>query len=518
MSFALAKQVIDQAVRACIGCGACTGRCAVLEERDASGALLPVREGGAGKALVGGQRACVRAATVGEDAPTTCAPMSADEAGAGMTVGSLASLFSLVENAEDVAAVASAHPAVVFAARRCFMCGYCTLKCPTNVDARGMFTALRELFSLGGVVDDSGFTMTQVDKEWHCFSAYRAVYGIWYVDLPQIEDAPALGADTLFFPGCPLASYSPDLTRQAFAWLQENAGSVVFTDACCGSPLKTAGYGDRADAYKKSLVERMIAAGIHRVVCVCPGCAEELAAAAAAQGAALEMVALPQLLADAGVRVSAKRARELVAQAAAEVREASGATEAGEAVASNALSHVGESAGVQSDASEVADVCAAASASKTASETAVEVCIAPFDSCHDREGVFGGPLRMLLQAQDVRVVEMLHHGTNALCCGGAGAVSLVDPAIKEQRIDYLLKDEAAQTGAELLVSNCPTCTYTAAQKRRADIKAGRAVSKAVPCNYMELIFPGRFDWNQVFDQLEGMWSGQYAAWVRSVLL
>ena len=513
MSFSLAKQVIDQAVRACIGCGACTGRCAVLEERDASGALLPMREDGAGKA---------------------------SEAFAGMTVGSLASLFSLVENAEDVAAVASAHPAAVFAARRCFMCGYCTLGCPTSVDARGMFTALRELFSLGGVVDGSGFTMTQVDKEWHCFSAYRAVYGIWYVDLPPIEDAPALGADTLFFPGCPLASYSPDLTRQAFAWLQENAGPVVFTDACCGSPLKTAGYGDRADAYKKSLVERMVAAGVHRVVCVCPGCAEELAAAASAQGAALEMVALPQLLADAGVRVSVNRARELVAQAATEVREASGAAEAGEVATADALSHAGESAGAQPDATEVADACAAPSAGETAGaqpeatevadacaalsagETAGEIAdavrIAPFDSCHDREGVFGGPLRTLLQAQDIRVVEMLHHGANALCCGGAGAVSLVDPAIKEQRIDYLLKDEAAQAGAELLVSNCPTCTYTAAQKRRADIKAERAVSKAVPCNYLELIFPGRFDWNQVFDQLEGMWSGQYAAWVRSVLL
>ncbi len=483
MSFSLAKQEIDQAVRACIGCGACTGRCAVLEERDASGALLPVREGEAG-----------------------------------MTVGSLASLFSLVENAEDVAAVASAHPAAVFAVRRCFMCGYCTLGCPTNVDARGMFTALRELFSLGGVVDDSGFTMTQVDREWHCFSAYRAVYGIWYVDLPSIEDAPALGADTLFFPGCPLASYSPDLTRQAFSWLQENTVPVVFTDACCGSPLKTAGYSDRADAYKKSLVERMVAAGIHRVVCVCPGCAEELAATAAAQGAALEMVALPQLLADAGVRVSAKRARELVAQAAAEAREASSAVEAGEAVDANALSHTGGTAGAQPEATEVADACAAPSASETADETADAVRIAPFDSCHDREGVFGGPLRMLLQTQDVQVVEMLHHGANTLCCGGAGAVSLVDPAIKEQRIDYLLKDEAAQTGAELLVSNCPTCTYTAAQKRRADIKAGRAVSQAVPCNYLELIFPGRFDWDQVFDQLEGMWSGQYAAWVRSVLL
>ena len=270
MSFLLAKQAIDQAARACIGCGACTGRCAALEERDASGALLPAREDGAGKASADGRHARACAATAGE-------------AFAGMTVGSLASLFSLVENAEDVAAVASAHPAAVFAVRRCFMCGYCTLGCPTNVDARGMFTALRELFSLGGVVDGSGFTMTQVDKEWHCFSAYRAVYGIWYVDLPSIEDAPALGADTLFFPGCPLASYSPDLTRQAFAWLQENAGSVVFTDACCGSPLKTAGYGDRADAYKKSLVERMVAAGIRRVVCVCPGCAEELAAAATAQ-------------------------------------------------------------------------------------------------------------------------------------------------------------------------------------------------------------------------------------------
>ncbi len=483
MSFSLAKQVIDQAVRACIGCGACTGRCAVLEERDASGALLPVREGGAD-----------------------------------MTVGSLASLFSLVENAEDVADVASAHPAAVFAVRRCFMCGYCTLKCPTHVDARGMFTALRELFALGGVVDGSGFTMTQVDKEWHCFSAYRAVYGIWYVDLPQIEDAPALGADTLFFPGCPLASYSPDLTRQAFAWLQENAGPVVFTDACCGSPLKTAGYGDRADTYKKSLIERMVAAGIKRVVCVCPGCAEELASAATAQGAALEMVALPQLLADAGVRVSADRVRELTAQAAAAAQEASGTAVANKVATAGALSCAGEPAGAQPGATEAQDACAAASAGGNTGETAGAVRIAPFDSCHDREGVFGGPLRTLLQAQDVRVVEMLHHGANALCCGGAGAVSLVDPAIKEQRIDYLLKGEAAQTGAELLVSNCPTCTYTAAQKRRADIKAGCAVSKAVPCNYLELIFPGRFDWNQVFDQLEGMWSGQYAAWVRSVLL
>lgn len=518
MSFSLAKQVIDQVVHACIGCGACTGYCAVLEERDASGALLPVREGGAEKVPADGRHACARAATAGADALATCAPMSAGEAFVGMTVGSLASLFSLMENAEDVAVVASEHPAAVFAVRRCFMCGYCTLKCPTNVDARGMFTALRELFSLGGVVDDSGFTMTQVDKEWHCFSAYRAVYGIWYVDLPQIEDAPALGADTLFFPGCPLVSYSSDLTRQAFAWLQKNAGPVVFTDACCGSPLKTAGYGDRADVYKKSLIKRVVAAGIRRVVCVCPGCAEELASAAAAQDAALETVALPQLLADAGMRVSANRARELVVQAAAEEREASGAAEVGEAAGAGALAHAGESAGVQPEATEAADACAALSVGETAGEIADAVRIAPFDSCHDREGVFGDPLRTLLQTQGVEVVEMLHHGANALCCGGAGAVSLVDPAIKEQRIDYLLKGEAAQTGAELLVSNCPTCTYTAAQKRRADIKAGRAVSQAVPCNYLELIFPGRFDWNQVFDQLEGMWSGQYAAWVRSVLL
>lgn len=579
MSFISAKQVIDQAVSLCIECSACTRRCAVLEEKDAAGNPLAVRESGVIRSAAAGGAETVGTAPVagGAEVATAASRLAAAEgsgndgisnpegnvevtrnfAGSthGITVGSLAAVFSAACSEQEMAAIAGEHPAAVFAVRRCFMCGYCTLNCPTHVDARSMFTAARELFSLSGVVDGSGFSMTQVDKEWDCFTAYRAVYGIWYVDLPQIEDASALHAETLFFPGCPLASYSPDLTRQAFVWLQENEGPAVFTDACCGSPLKTAGYGDRAESYKKHLIERIISAKIKRIVCVCPGCAEELQSALDAvigvedsahlpgktldlhgaiakdacglkgshlsegvsavqsisgvtsSGALPEIVALPQLLADAGVRIDAVRARELACEGAASEDAASGAatfTAPEEHCASDVSSNSG---------SLISATCEnASSIAKKA------VCIAPFDSCHDRSGMFGRPLRALLQTPGVETVELAHHGANTLCCGGAGAVSLVDPDIKNQRIDYLLGGEAAQVGADLLVSNCPTCTYTAAQKRRADAQAGLSTSHAVSCNYLELVFPGRFDWDTVFAQLEGMWSGQYAAWVRSVLL
>ena len=106
-----------------------------------------------------------------------CAPRCEvlQPAGEALTVGGLAAAFAEAGNAEGVSGLAHARPDLVFAVRRCCMDGFCTLICPDGIEARPVFAALRELLALAGVTGTDGFTMTQVDREWHIFSAYRAV-------------------------------------------------------------------------------------------------------------------------------------------------------------------------------------------------------------------------------------------------------------------------------------------------------------------------------------------------------
>lgn len=367
-----------------------------------------------------------------------------------------------------VARIAERRPELVFAVRRCCMCGHCTASCPRGVDARRAFTVLRELFNLAGVVSEADFSSTKMDTEWHIFSVYRAVHGIYYQDLPHVSEAAERGADTLFFPGCPLASYAPALTREAFAWLQEQGMNVVFSEDCCGSPFKSAGRLERGAAFKRNLVASFVDAGIKRVVCVCPGCVEELEDVEGAH--ALEFVPLPRLMADAGTKARVEKIAALVGPAAQDAEASSRAR------------------------------------------------VAVFDSCHDRAGRFGEPLRALLADVDgVALTELPHRGEDAICCGAAGSVSLVDPDLCARRAHRVLDEETAAVDAQLLVANCPTCSYTWAAQRRSDAAAGNA--GAIPhANYLELMFESSFDWDTVFTQLETMWSGEYGAWVCQQLL
>ncbi len=372
---------------------------------------------------------------------------------------------------QNVATFAYDNPAFVFAVRRCCLCAFCTASCPRLVKADQVFSAIRELFTLAGVVTSQGFESTQVDKEWHIFSVYRAVYGVAYPDIPHVGDLAIRKddceescaenlADTLFFPGCPLVSYAPHITRAVYAKLGELGFNAVISEECCGSPLKTAGLADRAQAFRERIVHEALAAGIKRVVCVCPGCAEELRSVEVASQ--LEFLALPQILLDAGMLLDA----EILANSQCSV----------------------------------------------------------FDSCNDRAGAFGKPLRMLLS--NAKVKEMSCAGTQALCCGAGGAVSLVDQAICDRRVQRVF--DMAPQGTEVIVTNCPTCSYTLAAYERAGAPAAkdRNISADAGCfvednsaelpkhiNYLELSFGMSFNWEEVFANLESMWSGEYGEWV-----
>ncbi|HJF63649.1 MAG TPA: hypothetical protein K8W22_09345, partial [Gordonibacter urolithinfaciens] len=89
-----------------------------------------------------------------------------------------------------------------------------------------------------------------------------------------------------------------------------------------------------------------------------------------------------------------------------------------------------------------------------------------------------------------------------------GAVAGYDGDVTERRV-WRIIDEARKTGAETLITTCPTCTYTVAQACLG-APSERGIGNR---HYLELLFGQTIDWPQVFAQLGGMWEGEYGPWL-----
>jgi len=174
---------------------------------------------------------------------------------------------------------------------RCGLCGLCSADCPAGVDAHHVMISAREAFAERGLLPYEGCEGVHVDLDATVFSAYRDAFGISYDDL-----IPA-SYDTIFFPGCVLATYSPEITRAAYTWLAGQDMQVALSLHCCGSPLESLGLASRARRLRAHIADEFADAGVRRVVTVCPGCHAKLAGALGG----IEVVALPDLMSAAGV-------------------------------------------------------------------------------------------------------------------------------------------------------------------------------------------------------------------------
>lgn len=341
------------------------------------------------------------------------------------------------------------------ALRQCCFCGHCTAQCAHHVLAPEDMRIWRELFSQAGLMPPEESKLVMVDRDWHIFSAYRAIHNIEYPEYVSLayaaQEGPGL-ADTLFFPGCSLVSYAPQVVRAVGNWLTDSGVKWALSDGCCGSPLMSAGLFERAHHLRMAFIEQMQQAGITRMVTVCPGCAEEFEED---MPAGISIVPLPVLLLEL-----AKERKEQ-----------------GKEVGFNPIER--ES-------------------------------VTFFDSCHDRAtGVNGRAIRKLMQLYlpGARQAEMLHTKRDTLCCGAGGAVSSYDPVITDDRVWQVI-EEGRQTGTQTIITMCPTCAYTIAQ---ANLQAPEKGMDSK--HYLEMLFGVEINWDEVFAQLGGMWTGEYGPWL-----
>ena len=384
---------------------------------------------------------------------------------ANLSLGQIAKAMLAAERAaatpEELAAAIAGNPALVQAVRGCFFCTSCKNTCFAHNDVCDLIYHARVDFQNLGLIERASWSSVLVDEEWDIFKAYRAIYGIGYLDLTRhlaYEGHEAeTGFSTAFFPGCALAAYGSALTREIFATMEELAakdgaaegaegasstegGRVTMIDSCCGSSLKSAGFFERAEALCDRNADELAASGARELVCVCPGCANDMKKALARRG--LENVQVKLL-----------------------------------------AGWLAERGFTPKHALPQSPLCLS-------------------KSCQDRDGTYLDETRAALGLSEEGACS-IYHG----CCGAGGAVSAFDPARQAAKADEKLS--FAPDGATV-VTMCPTCTYTYAYRL---METGRPVANK---HYAELLFDSQFDWNTTFSQLGSMWTGEYGAWLAQV--
>jgi heterodisulfide reductase subunit D len=94
------------------------------------------------------------------------------------------------------------------------------------------------------------------------------------------------------------------------------------------------------------------------------------------------------------------------------------------------------------------------------------------DPCHlgRHEGVYEAPREILEAIPGLEMVEMKYNKETAMCCGGGSIVSNVYPELTADIASDRIK-EAKETGAEMIVSACPSCeTNLTTAGRRSKLK------------------------------------------------
>jgi Fe-S oxidoreductase len=82
------------------------------------------------------------------------------------------------------------------------------------------------------------------------------------------------------------------------------------------------------------------------------------------------------------------------------------------------------------------------------------------DPCHlgRHSDVYESPRKILNSIPGLDLVEMVRNRQNARCCGAGGGVRSAFKDLSDQMADERLR-EAEKTGADVLTSACPFCTF-----------------------------------------------------------
>ena len=239
---------------------------------------------------------------------------------------------------------------------------------------------------------------------------------------------------SLFFPGCSFLNYGLPLVQAVYDLLVQEGAVDGMSLLCCGKILEYEGDGGAArTSFEQQFRDHIAETNVERIVAACPNCVKALRKLLSVDEAtaAIEVVALPQVLVELGYRVDPQ-----VATAMAQADE-----------------RVGDA----------------------------PVVFCPKDSCPDRgTGEFADALRTIMPAD--MLAELEYNRKRSYCCGSRPrAVGHYELA---EKMSARHGRHAREAGGNALVTACMSCTFLLS-----------TLQKDVPVfHYLELLFNWRIPW------------------------
>jgi heterodisulfide reductase subunit D len=288
----------------------------------------------------------------------------------------------------------------------CSACYSCAVRCPMGIRLTELINLLRDVMveEGKGPLDPQMDMVKSVENYDNPWQMPRAQRDRWSRRAGgKIKVLPKQKADVLYYPGC-TAAYLPNMQKVAVATARVlAAGGVDFgimgrEEICCGSTAMRVGMKDVFVAQAGKNIEKLNALGVSTIITACSGCF--------------------------GIM---KHEYPKVAPFEPEVLH-------------------------------VSEVLASLIDEGKLELGPVDRKVTYHDPCHlaRHGGVVDAPRRVLDAVPGLEVVEMSRIGKNARCCGGGGGLRTghTDTAVE---IASKRQAEAAETGAEALVTCCPFC-------------------------------------------------------------
>lgn len=146
----------------------------------------------------------------------------------------------------------------------CALCNYCNQVCPKDVDLKGVFYNLKT-----HIVD----TEEKPPKEL----GYSTVKSHQNNSFSKLFSTDIIGLNNqqknrIFFPGCSLSSYSPDIVKKTYEYLKEKLPGIGIALKCCGNPTYSMGQTDKFNNLYQSVQSEFEESGVEEVIVACQNC------------------------------------------------------------------------------------------------------------------------------------------------------------------------------------------------------------------------------------------------------
>jgi len=125
-----------------------------------------------------------------------------------------------------------------------------------------MFLAMRRALVKKGMGPLPGHERLLEQQRWVSSEAYRLV----------VPDR----CERLFFPGCNLCGYSPDLVMKTFHFLSEKLPGTGIMLGCCGAPMRAIGMEADFEEFTVWIEDKMKEVGSSELIVSCPECFKTL--------------------------------------------------------------------------------------------------------------------------------------------------------------------------------------------------------------------------------------------------